>query len=89
MYSLRRESDGEGDSGNMSLLLWGDENNELHKEHSGRPRVGVAIRVGSIYARTFETFDYWTTTYIKEILEERDDYVKFRTNNSVYEWRKI
>ena len=86
-YALARVTDGAGDSGNMSQALRVVDG-EL--ENGGdRPKVGYAMRVGSSYARTYETHDYWTTTYVQEILEERDDYVKFRTNNSIYEWKKF
>lgn len=87
-YSLSRVSDGAGDSGNMSQALRLDHNRDI--ENGGdRPKVGYAMRVGSSYARTYEANDYWTTTYVQEIIEERDDYVKFRTNNSIYEWKKF
>ena len=86
MFSLRRESDGEGDSGGMSTAMW-LEGDEVKAEHNARPRVGVAIRVGAIGARTYQFQDWWQTTLITEILEEREDYVRFRTTNSIYEWR--
>lgn len=85
-YSLYRE-DGCGDSGGMSVAFWYDEENELQSESAARPRLGVCMRVGSLYARTMQAQDWWQCSWIQEILEERDDYVKFRTNNSVYEWR--
>jgi hypothetical protein len=37
--------------------------------------------------RSYSFQDYWTTTLVTEIIEEREDYVKFKTGNSVYEWR--
>jgi hypothetical protein len=86
MYSLRRESDGAGDSGPVSLLLW-EEDGELKTESDGKPRVGVAIQVGSLTARSYQYQDYWQTTYITEILEEKENYVRFKTTNSIYEWR--
>lgn len=86
MYSLRRESDGAGDAGGMSLALWMDENGQLKEEYNARPRVGVAMRVGSMFTRTYDPQDWWQTTIITEILEEKENYVKFRTTNSIYEW---
>jgi len=85
MYFLRRIRDGGGDSGGMSLLLW-QEDDDIKYEHNARPRVGVAIRVGSITARTMQYQDWWQTSYITEILEETENYIKFKTGNSVYEW---
>jgi len=89
MYSLKRERDGVGDSGGMSIALtYGQYSCQ---EENARPRVGVAMRVGSHFARSYSAQDWWQTTLITEILEERTeegvDYVKFRTGNSVYEWR--
>jgi hypothetical protein len=67
----------------MALWLEGD---DVKHEHNARPRVGVAMRVGVVYARTYQEQDWWQTTMITEILEESENYVKFRTGNSVYEW---
>lgn len=86
-YSLYRTRDGAGDSGPLSVALK-RENGEIVKG-GDRPQVGYAMQVGSFYARTYQYQDYWQTTYITEILEERDDYVRFRTGNSEYEWKKF
>lgn len=85
MYDTR----GRGDSGGMSCALWEDENGTVVFEDDARPRVGVAMRVGSRYARTMQSQDWWQTTYITEILEESENRVLFKTKNSVYEWREI
>ena len=85
MYNLRREHDGAGDSGGMSLALW-KEGEELKMEHNARPVVGVAMRVGSIVARSYYAQDWWQTSLITEIIEESENYVRFRTRSSVYEW---
>lgn len=86
-YSLKRLSDGAGDSGQMSIAYWyEDGNKELQFENDARPRVGVAMRVGSAYARSYSPQDYWTTTYVTEILEETENMVKFKTTNSIYTW---
>ena len=87
-YSLVRESDAAGDSGPVSLALW-IENGEPQTEHDARPRVGVALQVGSLFARSYSAQDYWQTTIIEEILIDQEDYVKFRTRNSIYEWKKF
>jgi hypothetical protein len=86
MAHLYRISDGRGDSGAYCVALGLNEKNEVVvKGH--RPIVGCVMQVGSVTARTYSKSDYWITTEVLEILEERDDYVKFRTKNSVYEWR--
>ena len=87
-YHLKRQRDGAGDSGNMSLALWIDDEGTMQYEQNARPRVGVAMRVGSAFARSFMIQDWWQTTLIKEIVEESDDCVIFKTENgSTYEWR--
>lgn len=96
-YSLVRQRDGAGDSGNMSLAIHlnagpGDEHTY---EHGARPQVGVVMRIGSLSARSFSMQDWWQTTPITEILEEGvggpdDDfieYVRFKTGNSTYVWK--
>ena len=85
MYSLRRTRDGAGDSGGMSNALKIIDGKIAVVGH--RPEVGVAMQVGSLIARSYSAQDWWTTTTITEILEEREDYVRFKTGNSEYEWR--
>lgn len=88
MYSLRRLRDGEGDSGSVSMALW-EENGEIQREHNSRPKIGVALQVGSPYARTMQWQDWWQCSIITEILEDKKKYVKFKTGNSIYEWKII
>ena len=87
-YSLVRERDSAGDSGSVSLALW-VENGEPQIEHDAKPRIGVAMQVGSLFARSYSGQDYWQTTIIEEILIEEENYVKFRTGNSTYEWKRF
>lgn len=86
-YSLRRTRDGAGDSGPMSrsfVRLSGK-----WEDVGPRPTVGAIIQVGSAGSRTYSWQDYWQTTPITEILEEREDYVRFKTNNSEYIWERF
>jgi hypothetical protein len=78
-------SDGAGDSGPMCQIL--DSESWTPIPDVTRPRLGCGVRVGSIYARTMSAQDWWQCTPITEILEEREDYMKFKTRNSVYEWK--
>lgn len=98
-YSLRRTRDGAGDSGQMSLAMIPtfeqDTGKVMDIEYidNARPQIGASMRVGSSYARSFSAQDWWQTTLITEILEERIDedgteYVRFKTSNSEYEWKK-
>lgn len=77
-----------GDSGPMSVTLWSDDG-KIKEEHDSRPTVGRVIRVGSYMARSYTSQDWWQTSLINEIIEDTDNYVKFITNNSIYEWRKF
>ena len=86
-YSLRRTRDGAGDSGPMSLILRKNpDSGEIEYKHGERPTVGWVMQVGSITARSYSAQDYWQTTYITEILEDKENYVRFKTGNSEYEW---
>lgn len=88
MYVLRRERDDAGDCGGMSLAIWLDDEGNLQQEHNARPRVGVAMRVGSIHARTMTAQDWWQTTLVSEILDDTGDTVRFKTENgSTYVWK--
>jgi len=82
-----------GDSGMMSQAIFRNEVGKAVVEDNAKPRVGVRMRVGSIYARSYSDQDYWTTTEIQEILREEviDGVltIEFRTLNSVYLWREI
>ena len=97
-YSLKRERDGAGDSGTMSRLFTQDHDHfgeyRVTYVDDARPQVGSVLRVGSYSARSYSTQDWWQTTVITEILEntineDGTEYVKFRTRNSIYEWRKF
>lgn len=78
-----------GDSGGMSQFVYFDiPTNSYKVEENAKPRVGGAMRVGSPYPRPFCEQQYWQTSLIVQILEEGENYVKFRTDNdSIYEWK--
>ncbi len=79
-----------GDSGGMSLAISVKDDGSYETEHDARPRAGVYMRVGSLYARSYVAQDWWQTNLVTELLEEKNDYVKFRTKSgSVYEWKVI
>jgi len=99
-YSLRRTRDGAGDSGQMSQAIFPvfdqDTGKMIDKEiqENARPQIGAAMVVGSYYARSYSAQDWWQTTLITEILEERTEedgieYVRFKTGNSEYEWKRF
>lgn len=99
-YSLFRDSDGAGDSGPMSVngrrkpgtidLEW--------SVNGTPPEVGWAVRVGCMGSRTYAAQDYWTTTYVTEIIsdvtsEDPDAsfirLIRFKTGNSTYTWKEF
>ena len=81
-YKLVRERDGLTHYGReMGWIEWGYNGrfSELHKE----PKISLSCILDP-HRISFT----WLTTSITEILENQDDYVKFRTQNSNYElWR--
>jgi hypothetical protein len=91
-YSLVRDRDGVGDAGPMCEIL--DAESYKPIPDVTYPRVGCGVRVGSLYARTYASQDWWCTTPITEILEETindEGYwtVKFKTRNSTYIWKEF
>lgn len=86
MAKLRRISDGAGDTGARSEAIVWNEDGTFKEVVGTRPVVGCSMLVGSVTARTYQHQDYWLTTPVTEILEEREDYVRFKTGNSEYEW---
>ena len=85
MATLKRVHDGAGDQGaRVEAIRWNEDG--TFKEIAGHsPIVGCSLLVGSVTARSYSDKDYWLTTKVTEILEEREDYVRFKTGNSEYE----
>jgi len=90
MARLRRVRDGEMEEGASSQAISWNEDGTFKEVVSNRPVVGCSMRVGSVTARSYSDRDWWMTTEVVEILEERIEgdllYVKFKTLNSVYEF---
>ena len=89
MATLLKEIEGklifmEGGALSQSIKFNGDD----YEIISDRPVIGCSVKVGSITARSYSDRDWWMTTEVLEILEETEDSVKFRTKNSIYEWRR-
>lgn len=89
-FHLRRVSDGKGDGGPRSQAIKWKGDQTFEKTIDYKPTVGCSMLVGSTTARSYDTQDYWLTTIVTEILEEikNDDvhYIRFKTENSEYEW---
>jgi len=89
-YHLKRVGDGAGDSGLMSKAIQWKLDGTEGKIVSVSPTIGCSMLVGGLIARTYSPQDYWLTTTVKEILAEfkteSSHYVRFKTENSEYEW---
>jgi hypothetical protein len=73
----------------IDAIAWNDDG--TFKEVAGHlPITGCSLLVGSISARSYSDQDYWLTSKVTEVLEEKKDddgrfyYVRFRTKNSEY-----
>jgi hypothetical protein len=86
-YSIKRLIDGEGDSGDLSIAVWLDKDENRMFDLNARPRKGIAIGVGSLLASLPDN-EYYLTGIIQEIVEDTGNYVKFKTADYVYEWRE-
>ena len=82
-YKLVRERDNLiKESARVMWLEW-NEDDTLKNKHD-QPDIGR-----SLIMSPFNQFFTWQTTTITEIVEEREDYIKFKTENSNYELFKI
>jgi len=91
MPKLRRMRDGEGFAGSLVESIAWNEDGSFKEVTGSKPTVGESVRVGTMTAGTYTNRDWWMTTPITLILEERKneegklEYVKFETENSTYE----
>jgi hypothetical protein len=82
-WKLVRERDGlTNQSKDIKWLEWNEEGK--YKTDHKEPAVGRALLMSP-----FNDFFTWMTTDVTEILENQEDYVKFRTRNSNYELWKL
>ena len=82
-WKLVRERDGlTNQSKDIKWLEWNEEGR--YKTDHKEPAVGRALLMSP-----FNDYFTWMTTDITEIVEEQDDYIKFKTQNSTYELFKI
>jgi hypothetical protein len=66
-------------------VMWIEFNDEgRFKSKHDEPAIGR-----SLIMSPFNQFFTWQTTTITEIVEEREDYIKFKTENSNYELWKL
>ena len=94
MANLRRTRDGEGYYGSMIEAIRENPDpkakDRIERKTTDKPILGWALRVGTPFAGTYSTRDWWMTTLVTKILEEdvqKDyHYYKFETGNSTYEF---
>jgi len=82
-YKLVRERDGLTHYGReMGWIEWGEDSR--FKEKHDEPAVGRSCILDP-HRISFT----WLTTTVTEIVEQKEDYIKFNTRNSVYELWKL
>lgn len=82
-YRLVRERDGITKQSADVIWLEFNEDGTLKEKHD-KPAIGLSLLMSP-----FNQFFTWQTTIITEIVEQREDYVKFHTENSTYELFKL
>ena len=65
-------------SEDVKWISW--DKNGRYKSSYEEPAIGRSLLMSP-----FNDFYTWMTTEVTEILEQKKDYVKFKTNNSIYE----
>jgi hypothetical protein len=78
-WKLVREDDNLTKQSEKIMWIEFDENGRGKSKHD-EPSIGR-----SLIMSPFNDFFTWQTTMITEIVEQRDNYIKFKTQNSNYE----
>jgi hypothetical protein len=96
MYALRENGsyiEGKGDAGPMSAAhkVSKDGKSFVGVKYNAEPEVGCCMQVGTPFARSFSSQDWWMTTPVTEIVsrdvaEDGTVTVVFKTKNSTYKW---
>jgi hypothetical protein len=82
-WKLVRERDGLVNQSKEILWIEFDEKGNFKEKHD-EPAIGRGLLMSP-----FNDFFTWMTTNVTEIVEEREDYIKFHTRNSTYELFKL
>lgn len=82
-WKLVRERDGLTRKSKDVIWVEFQDNGKFKAKHNN-----IAISY-SLVMSPFNAFFTWQTTPVTEIIEEKDDYIKFKTKNSVYELFKL
>jgi len=82
-WKLVRERDGLTNYGSRIGWIEWNEDSRFKEKHDG-PAIGRSLMLDP------HRMSYtWLTTIVTEIIEERTDYIKFKTSNSIYELHKL
>lgn len=79
IWQLVRERDGLTKRSKEVLWIEWNEDSTFKEKHE-QPSVGRSLLMSP-----FNQFFVWQSTIITEIVEQRGDYIKFKTENSNYE----
>jgi hypothetical protein len=82
-WKLVRERDGLTKESEKVMWIEFDDTGRFKERHDG---IGLNR---SLIMSPFNDFFTWQTTTVTEIVEQREDYVKFKTKNSNYELFKL
>ena len=82
-WRLVREGDGLNKKSKDVMWLEWNENGTFKSKHD-EPAIGRSLLM-SPFNHAFT----WQTTIITELIEVQDDYIKFKTENSIYELFKL
>lgn len=82
-WRLVREGDGLNKKSKAIIWLEWNENGTFKSRHN-EPAIGRSLLM-SPFNHAFT----WQTTIITELIEVQDDYIKFKTENSIYELFKL
>jgi len=67
----------------VDAIEWNEDGTLKEIKHH-KPTVGCSLLVGSVTARSYSDRDYWLTTPVTEIVEETNEHILFKTENSTY-----
>jgi hypothetical protein len=82
-WKLVRERDGLTKQSKEVMWIEFGENGFFKEKHT-EPAIGRSLLMSP-----FSPFFTWQTTVVTEIVEQREDYIKFKTENSNYELFKL
>jgi len=83
-YQIRQEQQ------NIKYMISGEQPKVLlTQDEDGNLKLDETLAESSLMMSPFSQYFTWQTTIVTEIVEERDDYVKFKTENSNYELWKL